>query len=351
MHRKTLILLGAGHAHLLLIGHLDELRAAGIDPLLIAPRWFHYSGLATGVLSGDLAEDVNRIDVRELAQGLSLIFVEGRALRVEDRTVILEDGRGFDFDLLSTNTGSKIAGCIGGEGSICPVKPLSGLAALRSAMENHHAAGQIPAMIVAGAGPSGTEIAACLAGLAERRGASVDILLAGPRRDARGWPGLYAALQQRGIRLTDRKVIERTAGTVRLDDGSTLPCEYLVQASGLVAQACGRVVEASLRSSDNPAIFAVGDCADFGPRSLPKLGVFGVREAPMLMRNLLSAARGEPLVDYRPQKRWLSIMDLGNGQGFATWGKLTNRSRLALRIKRHLDFAFLSRIQHLRETR
>lgn len=54
MAQTRLILLGAGHAHLLLTEQLEVLRDAGIDPLLIAPKSFDYSGLTTGVLSGAL---------------------------------------------------------------------------------------------------------------------------------------------------------------------------------------------------------------------------------------------------------------------------------------------------------
>ncbi|MDI6624430.1 MAG: hypothetical protein QME55_06840, partial [Brevundimonas sp.] len=57
------VLVGAGHAHLDLLHQSARLRRAGVRLTLVAPRMFHYSGLATGVLSGALAPEAAAIDV------------------------------------------------------------------------------------------------------------------------------------------------------------------------------------------------------------------------------------------------------------------------------------------------
>ncbi|MBA2636395.1 MAG: FAD-dependent oxidoreductase [Sphingomonas sp.] len=343
MANMRLILLGAGHAHLLLTERLDVLHGAGIDPLLIAPRWFDYSGLATGVLSGALPPDANRIDVACLASRRRLAFVAGRAIAIDRaaRVVALADGSRHHFDLLSLNLGSVAAAGIAGNDA-WPVKPLAGLTALRAHIESQP---EFPRLLIVGAGPSGTEVAAALLGLAERMGAVPRITLTGRRTDAeRSWRSLYASLEGRGLNL--------------LPEGAPLPehdltiaatglrAPSLVREAGLGNRSGGGVeVAATLRSTIDPAIFAVGDCADFGPHDLPHQGVFGVRQAPVLIRNLAAAARGKPLEDYRPQRWWLAIMDLGNGTGFATWGPFAWRSRAMLRWKRRLDLAFVRRFQ------
>lgn len=351
--RKRLILLGAGHTHLLLTERLDALRAAGLAPLLIAPSWFDYSGLATAVLSGALPPDASRIDLAALARRRSLDFVEGEARGVDaaNRTVMLRDGRALSYDLLSLNIGSVVATDIAGE-CIWSVKPLSELTRLRECVETS-TPGDI---VVAGAGPSGTEVAASLAGLFERHGAAPRITLIGTRMRSGSWRRLYRSLARRGVFLIDGEVVARNENTVQLQDGRTLPCEHLIAATGLRANALGAMpvalgpsggiaVAATLQSASDPTIFACGDCADFLPRPLPKHGVFGVRQAPVLARNLIAAARGEPLVPYRPQRRWLSIMELGNDEGFATWGWFAWRARAALALKRRLDLGFVRRFQ------
>lgn len=358
MPSKRLILLGAGHTHLLLTERLCALREAGIDPLLIAPRWFDYSGLATAVLSGALPAAANRIDVAALAKRRGLAFVEGRAATVDPaaKSVRLEDGSAEAYDLLSLNIGSAVDTAIAGGDGTWLVKPLAELTRLRERVES--TLSRSPAtIVVAGAGPTGTEVAASMAGLFERYGAAAAIALVGKPTRSTGWNGLYRSLERRGVSMIDDEVIARLANGARLRDGRTLACDHLIAATGLRANALiravpvahgptgGIAVAATLQSVTDPALFASGDCADFLPRSLPKHGVFGVRQAPVLARNLIAAARGEPLVPYRPQRRWLAIMDLGNREGFATWGPLAWRGRAALALKRRLDLDFVRRFQ------
>jgi NADH dehydrogenase FAD-containing subunit len=87
----------------------------------------------------------------------------------------------------------------------------------------------------------------------------------------------------------------------------------------------------------------VGDCADFTPRRLPKLGVFGVRSAPILHHNLMARANGKPLQPYRPQRIWLAVLNLGDGRGFLRWGPVWWQGPFSQRLKDHLDRRFLER--------
>lgn len=346
MAKTRLILLGAGHAHLLLTEHLDALRDAGIDPLLVAPRWFDYSGLTTGVLSGALPPGANRIDVAALAKRRGLRFVEGFATAIDRaaHTITLADGHIFGFDLLSLNIGSTVAEPYSGDDA-WPVKPLARLTALRAQIESRPG---FPHVLIIGAGHSGTEVAAVLAGLATRMEVTPRITLVGrPAGTARAWRSLYASLEQRGVVLQPRWRADAALPEHDLMIVATgLEAPALVREAGLETTCgAGVAVAATLQSLVDPTVFATGDCADFLPRPLPCLGVFGVRQAPVLARNLAATARGQLLEPYRPQRRWLSIMDLGDDTGFATWGRFALRSRAMLRWKRQLDLAFIRRFR------
>jgi NADH dehydrogenase FAD-containing subunit len=120
----------------------------------------------------------------------------------------------------------------------------------------------------------------------------------------------------------------------------------LVAALGLPLSADSRLrVTPSLCSIADEAIFGVGDCAvlDHAPR--PTAGVFGVRAASVLLNNLAALAGGRPVRRFNPQRSWLSIMDLGDGQGLAIRGGLWSLGRPALRLKRYLDLGFVRRMR------
>jgi NADH dehydrogenase FAD-containing subunit len=106
----------------------------------------------------------------------------------------------------------------------------------------------------------------------------------------------------------------------------------LVTATGLVGASLSRrlgfeldpdgriLVEETLQALSNPRVLAVGDCAVMQGNQRPPVGVFGVRGGPVLVRNLMALVKSRNLIAYRPQRRWLFIMDLGDGTGIAVWG-------------------------------
>ena len=130
------------------------------------------------------------------------------------------------------------------------------------------------------------------------------------------------------------------------------PVDILVAATGLSANVPdgleapeeGLPVNADLSWTGDPAVFAAGDCARMVDHPRPKLGVFGVRAAPILIQNLINAALGQKARrHYTPQSRWLSILDVGDGTGLARYGDLAFSGKPALHLKRWLDSRFLQR--------
>jgi selenide,water dikinase len=100
----------------------------------------------------------------------------------------------------------------------------------------------------------------------------------------------------------------------------------------------------ALRSIADPRVFAVGDCGT--PASHPTLaksGVYAVREAPVLWRNLLAAARGESPATFRPQRDFLSILNTGNGRALLHYKGIVTWSRWAWRLKDRIDRRFMRR--------
>ena len=361
----TVLLVGAGHAHLHVLRHADVLRRSGVRLVLIAPAGFDYSGLATGVLSGALPSGANHIDIARLASlhGIEHHVGEASAVNVPDRTVRLAGGASIPFDILSLNVGSVVDDPSGlaSSSDVYPVKPLSELTELRRQIETVAAArNACPVVVVAGAGPSACEVSAAMAGLCERLVIASRVTVVGAAADTDWAPRvahrtLVRRLARRGVTFLDGVVVERTPGACRLEGGHEIACDILVVATGLRGGALaagsglpmnekGRlIVNNTLCSIGADNVFAVGDCSVIAGDERPALGVFGVRAGPVLLHNLCAAARGGALRAYRPQRRWLSVLDLGDGTGLAVRGGFWWLGRLPLRLKRWLDRCFLDR--------
>lgn len=366
MTERSVTLVGAGHAHLHIVRQAARLRTAGLTVTLIAPELFHYSGLASGVLSGALAQAEAQIDVAALAAAFGVRHLAQSVVAVDRaaRNLTLADGTTETYDCLSLNIGSVAAdphGLVGGPG-VWPVKPLSELLTLRARIEAQVAAGSaVPRIVVAGGGHSALEIAASLCGLVERADGLPQVAVIAPSHGAglppAAWSRLSAALADRGVDLRSGLVVDRSVDSVRLSDGALQPCDILVLAAGLTAPPLigqlgleldgqGRLrVMPTLQAIGDPAIFAVGDCAVIEGFARPAAGVFGVRAAPVLLNNLAAQGDGRPTRHYHPQTRWLSIMDLGEGQGLAVRGRFWLLGRAALWLKRYLDLGFIRRMR------
>jgi len=352
----VLLLVGAGHAHLHVVKRAGELAAAGYRVTLLAPRFFNYSGVASATAAGALATDAGRIDVRALAGDFGVEFHEDTLISLDPelRIAITSDGAQLSYDVLSVNIGSVVepAG-MHVHPTVLRVKPLSGLADLDVRLRN---SARTPAatVTVVGGGATGLELAAHLA--VRRDVALVRLVECGPVVGADLPEG---ARRRMGRLLAARGVDVRTGCVVRdvgerqlvCDDGNEISHDVALLATGLSAPPLlaelglgdenGVPVRATLQHVDRDEIYAVGDCARFLPGPLPRIGVHGVRQGPVLQRSLLARLRGECLPLYQPQRRALSILDLGDGVGLAVRGRWWWYGAGPLRLKRFIDRRWL----------
>ena len=355
----VLLLVGAGHAHLYVVKRSGVLAAAGYRVHLLAPRFFDYSGVASATAAGALSSDAGRIDVRSLAGASSVEFHEGtlESLDPETRIAVTSDGDQLSYDVLSVNIGSVVAPVgMDVHPAVLRVKPLSGLAGLDARLR---ASGQQGATVtVVGGGASGLELAAHLAVRSDV--VHIRVVEAGTIIGA----DLPDGARTRIVRLlATRGVVVHTGCVVRdlgerqlvCDDDTEMSHDVALLATGLTAPPLlaelglgdgrGVPVRETLQHVDRDEIYAVGDCAYFLPGELRRVGVHGVRQGPVLQRSLLARVRGEPLPVYEPQRRALSILDLGDGVGLAVWGRWWWYGAGPLRLKRYIDRRWLRTYQ------
>lgn len=356
-----IVLIGAGHGHLEVARRAGSIERIGASLTLIDPGAFWYSGLATGMLAGMYPPATDRLDPRALIEASGGHFVQGRVVSIDrhDRAVVLSDGRRIYYDLLSLNVGSEVQTSFDSDAPLWPVKPIADLARLREHVERWPPDKELR-LVVVGGGPTGSEIAACLRALCRRnqREGRVTLVTSGESLlDDAPWGArkrLRRELHRRGIEV---RFGERATGhegnLLRTDKGSKIPFDALVLATGLRTsrlitklglpydESRGLRVTSCLQSVEDDRIFAVGDCADIEGERLPRLGVFGVKAAPILVSNLIAAAGSQPLSVYEPQSRYLAVLNMGDGYGLALRGRLWWFGKSSMRLKHRIDTRFL----------
>ncbi|PWE18629.1 hypothetical protein DDZ18_03250 [Marinicauda salina] len=355
MSRPRVLLVGAGHAHMEAARQASRFEEAGIDVALVDPGVFRYSGSATAVLAGALDEAEASIDPADLMAGAGRFIRDSvEAIDLDAGVARLASGASEAFDFVSLNTGSRaVSGGIDAAAAV-PVKPIANLARLR---ERVLAAGAPLSVAVIGGGATGCEVAANLAALVGACEAEHAVTLISDGPLLADWPARGGRLAEKNLRARGVTIVRGAARTVsddaiELDDGDAIAADIAVLAAGLKAQVPGGIetaaggveVDETLRAMQDRRVFAAGDCAAILGHPRPKLGVFGVRAAPILVDNLIAAATGEgALQRYRPQGRWLSILDMGDGTGLARYDGVVFDGAPALWLKRRIDRGFLDR--------
>ena len=102
-----------------------------------------------------------------------------------------------------------------------------------------------------------------------------------------------------------------------------------------------------LQSTSHPNVFAGGDCitiekyADERPIFPPKAGVYAVREGPIIAQNLCNMIEGKPLVDYVPQRMFLSLLMTGDQEAIANKHGIAFSGKWVWQMKDWIDRGFM----------
>jgi selenide,water dikinase len=360
---RRLVLLGGGHAHLFVLEGLATRPLRGVETTLISlDQRQAYSGMVPGMIGGryqlpELSFDLPAISRRA---GVAFIHAEAAQFAPAERRVVLAGGRSVEYDVLSVATGSTVEGgdLPGVAAHAYRVKPIGRALEIVAALERAAATAADPAVVVVGGGAAGIEVAlgarARLRRLG-RLGATVTVVESEPRV-----LGGRMAVNGVTVRLGSR-VAAVLPDAVQLESGSTLPAHVTIWSTGAAAPLLLResglaldprgflLVDDRLRTVADPAVFAAGDAATLDHRpATPKAGVYAVREGPVLWKNLVAAvAGGAPPMLYRPQPRFLAILNTGDGRAIVSYGPAATWSGWGMTLKDWIDRRFMRRFQAL----
>ena len=367
MMGKRLVLIGGGHAHMLTLANLEKFIGRGHQVTVIGPSPYHYySGMGPGMLGKTYTPAGVRFATRKVVEKKGGTFILGEAVRVDPaaRQVRLQSGESIPYDVLSFNTGSYVPKTIvtADGANIFTVKPIEKLLEAQT---------QILALIprkkisigIVGGGPSAIEIAGNIWRLSQDASHPPAITIFAGKRLMSHFPDnlrqkAAASLRNRGIAVDESGYArEISADTITLDTGRSCPADLIFlalgvkpsrifSASGIAAGPDGGLpVNRYLQSTQYPEMFGGGDCIYFNDRPLNKVGVYAVRQNPVLFHNLMAALEGSAMMPFNPGGDYLLIFNMGDGTGILQKKWLLFGGKLAFFIKDAIDRKFMKKFQ------
>ena len=361
---KHLVLVGGGHAHMVTLRHLHTFIEKGYKVTVIGPSKFHYySGMGPGMLSKTYSPDDIRFATEHVVTKMGGNFILDKVVKIdpETKTVYLETGEPINYDVLSFNAGSYVTwNQVQGEHTdIFSVKPIETLLKAQERVLELISRKKITIGIVGG-GPSSLEIAGNVWRLAKDNGQYMPeiMIFAGSKLMSR-FPERIRNMAYKSLRKRRIKIIEQDyskevrSGRITLESGAVHEVDIIflavgvkpstiIKESGLpIGPDGGLLVNKYLQSTEHPEIFGGGDCIYFQDQPLDKVGVYAVRENPILYHNLMATLEGDELHPFDPGGSYLLIFNLGDGKGILGKNSLIFDGRLAFWIKDYIDRKFM----------
>ena len=345
-----------------------------------------YSGMVPGFVAGDYALHELEIDVLPLARRAKAGVIVSAARDIDPvRKQISVEGRPpIRFDFASIDVGSTVRGLeLPGVGEhALATRPIGDFVrAVDARLEAFARLDSPPRILIVGGGAAGTELAFTVEARLRRAGVTPRMaivtgdpeLMSGAPRRTRDVIAREAMSRKVEV-LPFRRVVrvDETGVCVLSTEETDAPPEESHLAADLVIWATGAApvhfpegkgtarlsrdaggyleVRDTLQTLGFDEVFAAGDCARMVNHPwVPRAGVYAVREGPILEANLRACLEGGPLKAYRPQRDFLSLLNLGEGRAVGSkWGwALAGAS--AFQLKDRIDRKFMARFQVLDE--
>jgi NADH dehydrogenase FAD-containing subunit len=370
MSSKKLLLAGGGHAHMMTLANLNVFVEKGYQVTVIQPSPYHYySGMGPGMLSKTYSPEEIRFSTRHVVEKQGGTFILGKVTRVEpDSSLVhLESGETVPYDTVSFNIGSYVpAKVISGQTeNIFTVKPIERLEIAQKKILQLSAEKTVKVSIIGG-GASAVEIAGNVWGLTSRPGIHpADIQIFARTTIMGKFPDqirlrAVQSLTSRNVEIFENCPVSGIQhNIIELESGRTYNADIIFMAVGVkpsqvfeksgltVGPDGGLIVNKYLQSIDYPNIFGGGDCIYFKEDPLDKVGVYAVRENPILLHNLMASLEETELKEFKPGGDYLLILNLGDGTGIFRRKPLLFGGRPAFWLKDYIDRKFMKKFQSL----
>ncbi|MBS0204428.1 MAG: FAD-dependent oxidoreductase [Planctomycetes bacterium] len=376
---RQLVLIGAGHTHLQILKWWQWHSFYRTELTIVtAFDQAAYSGMLPSTLAGLYQPDDMLIDMPKLCQqcGVRLIVDRANRLDPENRVIEFAHQPALSFDVASINIGSVPAAepLWQSHRILISVKPLSTFlqrfdVRFRELVEQWKMAPgpEMLQIVVVGAGAAGVELALCLEQHKHELELPADVRIVdgnpvvlqdySPKTIRR----IEKLLKLRGIDLSLGSPVvdcdDEGVGTLVLESGERIRADLVIWAAGASPPMALRgfdlpktdrgflATRPTLQTTADVPIFVTGDAADIESHPIPKAGVYAVRQAPVLWRNLQNCLEDRPLVRFKPQSDFLRILSCGDGTAVLEFKGFTSHSSWAWALKKWIDLGWVRKFQ------
>lgn len=378
---KSVVLIGAGHAHVGVLRTLGANPVPGVRVTLITRVLdTPYSGMLPGMIAGHYTARQAHIDTRSLAKFADARLIHSEVVGLDPirKLIFCSDHAPVTYDIASLDIGStpgrqQIPGVAA---HAIPVKPVDGfLERFEGVRDRVLASGGQARIGVIGAGAGGIELLLSMQRrlLADVRDAGhdpaeltfviatpgADVLASMPVKMRRRFT---AILRARGVDIrTGSTVTAVEDGAVVLNGNMSVPLDEIfwcthaepaawLRSTGLALDRDGFVrVGPTLQSVTHRHVFAAGDVASIDGYACPKSGVYAVRSAGALADNIRALALGTSLKSYSPQRDALYLITTGDRYAIGTRNGFTFEGRWVWYLKRWIDGRFMQQYKNFPE--
>ena len=382
---QDLFLIGGGHAHVQVLNMWAMQAIPGVRLTLISPQTkAPYSGMLPGLVSGHYQVDDIHIDLGRLCEYAGARFVQAEIEHVdlENKRCMIQGRVPLGFDTISFNTGITPGFFVpGAEKYTTPVKPIGQFYPRWLALKERLLNSDKPLNIgVAGGGAAGVELILAMQYALKNSAQTHRYHLF---QKGQGLPESYprafqkkmaAVFESRNIYVHSQSAIERIDETIS-ETGERALQVHLVnnqqnpnaelnelfwctqaaapswpKKSGLASDADGFIqVNHALQSTSHNFVFAAGDIARQEQQNTPRAGVFAVRQAATLFKNLQAWHLQKPLCTFKPQANFLRLVACGDQSAIACkpgTGMPSVQGAWVWRWKNSIDQKFMSMFDH-----
>ncbi|MBC2851884.1 FAD-dependent oxidoreductase [Cetobacterium sp. 8H] len=362
---KTLLLVGGGHAHVYLINKIIKEKQKFKTILVSSSQYQFYSGMASGYIENIYSDTDINFDLKRLCKLGEIEFFEEKVVKIDpkNKNVTLKSGEKIEFDIASFDTGSelKIDNKYLDKEKIIGIKPLTNLKKIKEKLRNLNF--EKIKILVIGAGAAGIELSLALKELEKQLNKKIEInildrgdtlLSTFPKKvqdivkEKIYQSSIVLHLNEEVEEIKDKQLITKKGLILDYDlilwaGGPT--SNQIYKNSGMSVDSKGyMIVNHFLQNVDFEYIFGAGDCISIQNYShIKKVGVYAIKEAPYLWKNILNYFNAKSLEAYIPQNEFLLIISLGNKKGVLSYKDIVLNGSLVWKLKNYIDKGFMKK--------